>query len=260
MIVLLSPAKTLDFESDLSTKEFSHSSFMDESQHLNKVLKGLKPQDLRKLMGISEKLADLNHERNLSWKIPFTNKNARPAALAFKGDVYLGLESETLNKRDWTFAQKHIRILSGLYGILKPLDLIQAYRLEMGTRLKVSKDISNLYQFWDDKITKSINQELSTVKKPVVVNLASNEYYKVVQAKNLQANIITPAFKDWKNGQYKMISFFAKKARGMMARYIIDKRVKTAKDLLGFDYQGYEYNHEMSEENKPVFTRLQIPS
>lgn len=257
MKAILSPAKTLDYKSPLPTEEFSHPIFMDECTHLNAKLKTLKPKDLRELMGISEKLADLNHERNMAWKAPFTAKNARPAILAFKGDVYQGFDAYTMKKRDFMHAQKTVRILSGLYGVLKPLDLMQPYRLEMGTKLKVSSGISDLYSFWGSKVTDALNEELAAEKKPVLVNLASNEYYKVVQSAKIKAEIITPVFKDWKNGDYKMISFFAKKARGMMARYIVDQRVKKAGDLQGFDYSGYRFNAEMSRDKAPVFTRLQ---
>jgi len=259
MKAILSPAKTLDYSSALPIEDFTQPIFMDESTHLNGKLKELKASDLRELMGISAKLADLNQERNLAWKAPFTAKNARPAILAFKGDVYQGFDAYSMKKRDFTHAQKTVRILSGLYGVLKPLDLMQAYRLEMGTKLKVSSAIGDLYRFWGSKVTDALNEEFAAEKKPVLVNLASNEYYKVIQPSKIEAEIVTPVFKDWKNGEYKMISFFAKKARGMMARYIVDHRVKKAEDLQGFDYSGYVFNSEMSSDKIPTFTRLQQP-
>jgi len=258
MLVLLSPAKTLDFEtppvSDLATRP----DFLRQSKELIDVLKKLAPHDLSSLMGISDKLGQLNYDRYHQWKTPFTPKNAKQAALAFKGDVYTGLDAESLKPKDFEFAQEHLRILSGLYGLLRPMDLIQPYRLEMGTKLANPKG-DNLYRFWGERLTRALNEQLAEQANPVVVNLASNEYFKSVQPKDLRAPVITPVFKDWKNGQYKVISFYAKKARGMMAAYIIRKRLKQAEKLKQFTDGGYAYNAELSKGNQWVFTRDEAP-
>lgn len=254
MLIVISPAKTLDYESEIPTLETTQPEFLKESSALIKELKELSPQELSSLMKISDKLGTLNYDRFQSWKRPFTDKNARPAALAFKGDVYTGLEAETMGVRDFNYAQKHLRMLSGLYGLLRPLDLMQPYRLEMGTRFENARG-RNLYEFWGDRITRALNEQLKSLKSKELVNLASNEYFKAVQPKVLEADVITPHFKDWKNGQYKMISFFAKKARGQMSRWAIDNRVKKAGELKGFDVAGYAYNAELSKGNDWVFTR-----
>ena len=254
MLSILSPAKSLDFENPACVKTFSQPDFLVDSQELIDVLRNFSPEVIRELMGLSEKLANLNMERYRAWDRPFTETNAKQALLAFQGDVYVGLEANTFRARDFTFAQKHLRILSGLYGLLRPLDLIQPYRLEMGTRLATARGKS-LYDFWGTRITEALNQSLAAAKCDTLVNLASNEYFKSVKAKQINANVLTPAFKDWKNDQYKMISFFAKKARGMMAGYLVRNRVKTRDDLLAFDGGGYAYNKDLSTEDKPVFTR-----
>jgi hypothetical protein len=205
-------------------------------------------------MGISDKLAGLNAARFGQWSTPFTPENARPAILAFNGDVYTGLDAQSFKPHDFDFAQQHMRILSGLYGLLQPLDLMQAYRLEMGTKLANSRG-NNLYQFWGDIITNELNKALTEQGDDVLINLASNEYFKSVKTKSLNATIITPAFRDWKNGQYKMISFFAKKARGLMARYIIENQLNDVEKLKDFDLAGYQFNSEFSQGNDWVFTR-----
>ncbi len=254
MLMLISPAKTLDFETAPVTDKVTEPDFLDQSRELIGVARDLAPQDISSLMNISDKLGQLNYDRFHQWHTPFTPDNAKQAALAFKGDVYTGLNAEQFKAGDFTFAQQHLRILSGLYGLLRPLDLIQPYRLEMGTKLANSRG-SNLYQFWGERLTRAINEQLSTLKHPVVVNLASNEYFKAVQPKQLTAPLITPVFKDWKNGQYKIISFYAKKARGMMAAYAIRHRIKDAEALKGFDTEGYTYNEALSSGQQWVFTR-----
>lgn len=256
MLVLLSPAKTLDFETPPTVEANSKARFLEDSQELIDQLQHLKSADVGKLMSVSEKISELNVQRFNSWKTPFTPKNAKPAAMAFRGDVYQGLDADTLSSEDFDFAQSSVRILSGLYGILRPLDLIQPYRLEMGTRF-ANKRGSNLYKFWGDTLTQSLNQEITAGKHTAVINLASNEYFKAVKAPQLQAPLITPAFRDWKNGEYKMISFFAKKARGMMARYVVDQRLETPEALKHFDYGGYSYCEEESDEQQWVYKRKQ---
>lgn len=257
MLLVVSPAKTLDYESDLplADSEFTKPDMLKDSQVLVNQLKEYSPSQIGSLMKLSDKLAVLNATRFEQWKKPFTAKNARPAVYAFKGDVYTGLDAYSLSKQDMKFAQKHLRILSGLYGLLRPLDLMQAYRLEMGTKLENERG-KDLYEFWGNKITDQLNTDFKA-KGDVLINLASNEYFKSVQKKDLNAEIITPVFKDEKNGQYKVISFFAKKARGMMAAYIIQNRIIKAEDIKGFDVAGYAYNEAMSKGNDWVFTRAE---
>lgn len=254
MLIVISPAKTLDFETPPATDIYSTPEFIPESKQLIRGLRKLAPHEISNLMGISDKLGTLNYDRFHAWKPTFTTKNSKQAVLAFKGDVYTGLEAESFKANDFKFAQKHLRILSGLYGVLRPLDLMQPYRLEMGTKFGAN-GAQNLYQFWDAKITERLNDDLAAIKSKVLVNLASNEYFKAVKPKQLDAEIVTPVFKDWKNGQYKIISFFAKKARGMMSAYIINNRLSKAADLQGFDWGGYQYNASLSKAASPVFTR-----
>ncbi|GHE84415.1 peroxide stress protein YaaA [Thalassotalea profundi] len=254
MLLVVSPAKNLDYESPLATDKYSQPELLDESQILIDRCVQLSPADISSLMGVSDKLAGLNAARFGEWSQPFTPDNARAAVLAFNGDVYTGLDAKTLSDDDFDFAQQHMRILSGLYGLLKPLDLMQAYRLEMGSKLNNVRG-TNLYQFWGNIITDKLNQALIDQGDKVLVNLASNEYFKAVKKKELNAEVITPAFKDWKNGQYKMISFFAKKARGLMARYIIENKLTDIEQLKSFDSAGYQYNADLSEGNNWVFTR-----
>ncbi|WOH37307.1 peroxide stress protein YaaA [Thalassotalea fonticola] len=257
MLLVVSPAKNLDFESELPTNEYSQPELLDHSAELIKRCVTLTPADLSSLMGISDKLAGLNVARFTQWHMPFTPENARPAVLAFNGDVYTGLDAKSFTGADFKFAQQHLRILSGLYGVLKPLDLMQAYRLEMGTKLDNTRG-TNLYQFWGSVVTDNINAALKAQGDEILINLASTEYFKSVKKKDLNGTIITPAFKDWKNGQYKMISFFAKKARGFMARYIIENQITDVEQLKSFDVAGYGYNEALSTESVPVFTRKQV--
>lgn len=256
MLIVISPAKTLDFESPLPTEKFTQAELLDEAQSLIYTMRNYSPEDIAQLMSVSEKIATLNFDRFGDWSLPFTPDNARQALLAFKGDVYEGIDAYQFSEQDLDFAQDHLRMLSGLYGLLKPLDLIQAYRLEMGTKVKNDRG-SNLYQFWGDRITEKLNDALAAQGDDVLVNLASNEYFKSVNKKVLKARILTPAFKDWKNGQYKMISFFAKRARGMMSRYIIENRLTDPQDLKSFDVAGYAFDSSMSGEDDWVFTRKQ---
>lgn len=254
MLTLISPAKTLDYESPLATQRHTQPQLIDQAATLIKTMKQKSVQDIAEMMKLSDKLASLNVARYGSWSPIHTTENARPAVLAFKGDVYTGLQAELFSEEDFDFAQTHLRILSGLYGLMRPLDLLQPYRLEMGTRVS-NPGGDNLYQFWGSLITDRLNQELQQQPDPVVINLASNEYFKAVKPKELKARIITPVFKDQKNGQYKIISFYAKKARGLMSRYMITNRIDTAEDLKGFDLEGYYFSAKDSKENEWVFLR-----
>ena len=254
MFIVVSPAKNLDYETAPATTEYTQPELLDHAAELMEVCRTLSPADLSSLMGISDKLAALNVARFGSWSQPFDTENAKQAVLAFNGDVYTGLDANSFSADDFAFAQSHLRILSGLYGLLKPLDLMQPYRLEMGTKLANSRG-KHLYEFWGTVITDKLNEHMSDDE--LLVNLASNEYFKSVKKRQLNAEIIEPAFKDWKNGQYKMISFFAKKARGQMARFLIQNRVDTVEGLLEFDLDGYSYNEALSTPAKPVFTRKQ---
>lgn len=254
MLVVISPAKTLDYDTPVATEAYSLPDYLDDSTELIDQLRQLSPPEVSNLMGISEKLGDLNFGRYLNWQPEFTLKNAKQSVLAFKGDVYTGLDAENLSEAQLQWAQKRVRILSGLYGLLRPLDLMQPYRLEMGTRFANQRG-KNLYEFWGSKITQGLNQALKAENTQVLINLASNEYFKSVKTKSLDAEIITPVFKDWKNGQYKIISFFAKKARGQMTRYIIEKKIKDPELLKQFDVTGYRFNSAMSSAREWVFTR-----
>jgi len=256
MLILVSPAKNLDFESPLPTQQYTQPQLLEHSQLLIDICKTLTPADLSSLMGISDKLAGLNVARFTQWQQPFSVDNARPAVLAFNGDVYAGLNASSFSESQFAFAQQHMRILSGLYGLLKPLDLIQAYRLEMGIKLTNPRG-SNLYQFWGDIITERVNHAVQQQGDDILINLASNEYFKAVNKRKLSATIITPMFKDWKNGQYKMISFFAKKARGLMARYIIEQQLTDVQQLREFNVAGYAFNEQLSKATDWVFTRQQ---
>jgi len=249
MLAVISPAKNLDYDTPLPKVRATQPALLNDAQELIDGLKALAPHDVSGLMKLSDKLGQLNYERFQAWQQPFTKSNARPAVLAFNGDVYQGLEASTFSAEDFKFAQGHLRILSGLYGLLRPLDLMQPYRLEMGTRY------NNLYQFWGLIITEALNAQLRKTKSQALVNLASNEYFKAVKAKELAAPVLEPVFKDWKNGDYKIISFFAKKARGLMSAYIIKNQLKNPEDLKAFDWGGYQYNAALSGESKWVFTR-----
>ena len=252
MKIVISPAKSLNFEKELPTNRFSEPKFLKEATTIQKTLKKKKPKQLMELMDISDKLAELNWQRNQDWQTPFTTENARPAVYAFDGDVYQGLDVYTLPEAKLDVLQDKLLILSGLYGLLQPLDLMQPYRLEMGTSLPIGKS-KNLYEFWKKTITKQLNSELQ--KDELFINLASNEYFSAVDAKTLKVPVITPEFKDYKDGKLKMISFFAKKARGLMVRYIIDTNAETIDDLKAFNYEGYAFDANLSSGNKLVFTR-----
>ena len=252
MKIVISPAKSLNFEKELPTTQFTQPSLLDESKKVHAVLKQQSPAELSQLMSISDKLADLNWQRNKAWKTPFNPTNSRPAVYAFDGEVYNGLDAYSIPMEKLDLLQERLRILSGLYGVLKPLDLMQAYRLEMGTKLPIDES-KNLYDCRKTTVTDSLNKELK--KGELFVNLASNEYFSVIDTKALKVPVITPDFKDYKDGKLKMISFFAKKARGMMVRYIIDTNAETIEDLKGFNYEGYQFDANLSKGNNLVFTR-----
>ena len=253
MKMIVSPAKSLNFEAALPTKEYSEALFLKEAERINKLLKKKSVRSLGKLMGITESLSELNWQRNQNFQLPFSPENARPAVYAFDGDVYAGLDAYSLKEEQLPLLQDKLRILSGLYGLLKPLDLIQAYRLEMGTKMPVGVK-KNLPAFWKDKVTQQLNEEMEG--GGYLLNLASNEYFAAVDTKALQAEIITPQFKDFKDGKLKMISFFAKKARGMMARFVIDQKAESLDDIKAFATDGYQFSAAHTEkEHQPVFIR-----
>lgn len=256
MLTLISPAKTLDFETPAVTDTHTQADFLDHSAELIDQLKMQSPEDISALMKLSAKLSELNVQRFHDWCLPFNADNAKAAVLAFKGDVYTGLEAESFTEEDFSYSQSHLAILSGLYGLLRPLDLIQPYRLEMGTKFANTRG-ANLYSFWGSIITDEINKRLDNSGSEILVNLASNEYYKAVKAKQLNAEIITPVFKDEKNGQYKIISFYAKKARGLMAAYIVKNKVKTVEQLCEFDVAGYRFVAEESNAQTLTFKRAE---
>lgn len=253
MKVLVSPAKSLNLESELPTKKHTKPLFLDTAVQIQRKLSRMTKQEIADLMSISDKLADLNYTRFQEFKEEYSTKNARPAIYTFDGDVYDGINAYSIPAEKIDAVQDKLRILSGLYGILKPLDLIQAYRLEMGTKFGI-EDKSNLYEVWQDKVTRSLNAEMKA--NDLLINLASNEYFKAVNKKELKAKLISPVFKDFKNGKLKIISFYAKKARGSMFRYIIDQNVKTLDALLGFKYNDYRFSEEHTEkQDEPVFIR-----
>lgn len=252
MKIIISPAKSLDFESKAATSLHTNPRFLDDSEKLNKKLKTISRNKLGELMSISPVLASLNYERNQEWVSDYNLEKGKQAVYAFTGEAYRGLDVESLEEEKLPFLQENLRIISGLYGILKPLDVILPYRLEMGTRLKVGRD-NNLYEFWGDKLAKALNEEME--EGELLVNLASNEYNKAVLNKALKATVITPVFKDFKNGQLKTIMMFAKKARGMMVRYIVDNQITSAEDLKGFNTDGYGFSAELSSDTEFVFTR-----
>ena len=258
MLAVISPAKTLDYDSACPSHCPTQPSFLTEASELVAVLKAKTQPQLRELMTISEKLADENLERYKAWSQPFTEDNARAALFAFKGDVYSGLETSAYGKSELRYAQKHLRILSGLYGVLRPLDLMQPYRLEMGTQLKNASG-KDLYTFWAGRLTENINKSLKNSGSNTFVNLASNEYFSALQQDNINGEIITPQFKDLKNGVYKFITFYGKKARGMMCDFMIRNEVRTADDLKRFNAAGYRFNNELSEGPNWVFTRDKVP-
>jgi cytoplasmic iron level regulating protein YaaA (DUF328/UPF0246 family) len=252
MKLVLSPAKSLNFEATLPSAKTTESCFLNDSERLNKLLKKKSARSLSKLMSISPALGQLNYERNQEWELPFTNDNARQAIYAFNGDVYRGLDAYTIPKDKLKKVQDTVRIISGLYGILKPLDLMQPYRLEMGTKFPVGKN-KNLYEFWKQKITKSLNDELEDDE--LFLNLASNEYFKAIDVKGLKVPVTTAVFKEFKNGEYKVIAIFAKLARGLMTRYIIDTNANSIDTIKGFNYEGYGFSEAMSTDSELVFVR-----
>lgn len=252
MKIIISPAKSLDFESKVPTELYTQPRFLDKSEKLNKKLKTLSKDKLSDLMKISADLSALNYDRNQNWETPFTKENAKQAIYSFTGAVFQGIDVNSLQEDKIPVLQDKLRILSGLYGLLKPLDLIQPYRLEMGTRLKIGKK-ENLYKFWDNDLADSLNEELKDDE--LLVNLASTEYFKALPKKTLKVPMITPVFKDFKNGEYKTIMTYAKMARGYMVRYIIDKNAETIEDLKGFNVENYRFSEELSSGNDLVFTR-----
>lgn len=254
MLALISPAKTLDYETALPTDTYTQPRLLEQSQQLIDVCRKLSATEIASLMTLSEKIANLNVERFRDWNAEFDFSNARQALFAFKGDVYTGLDAYHLKDHDIDFAQQHLRMLSGLYGLLRPLDLMMPYRLEMGTKLKNSRG-NNLYEFWGSIITDQINQDLAEIDAKLLVNLASDEYYKSVNEKKIQAEIIKPVFLDQKNGKYKVISFYAKKARGLMARYLIENKLSQVEQLKAFDSEGYYFDAESSSDKELVFKR-----
>ena len=255
MLILVSPAKTLDYESELDVKDFSVAPLLSDSELLIKELQQKNPDDLSSLMGLSEKLSLLNFDRNMNWRRPTKpSDSARQAIFAFKGDVYQGLDASSLSKSEIKYANKNLCILSGLYGLLKPLDLMYPYRLEMGTKMK-NKRGNNLYEFWGSKVTELVNDLAMDNRSKAIVNLASVEYFSVLKTDQINLPIINPVFKDYKNGQYKIVSFFAKKARGLMSRFIIQNKIKKSEDLMDFNIDGYRYSKKESKENSPVFLR-----
>lgn len=256
MLIVISPAKKLDYSSPVTAKNHSQPALLDHSAELLQGLKKLSPQDVCALMGLSDNLGALNYERFQAWDRPFTEDNAKPAVLAFKGDVYKGLDADSMTEKQLEWAQDHLRILSGLYGLLRPMDLMQPYRLEMGTKFANQRG-KDLYQFWGNIITDEINSLLSNAKSPVLLNLASNEYFKSVQQKNIAGRIVTPVFMDKKGDKYKIISFYAKKARGLMSAFIIKNKITAVDGIKKFNVDGYSFNSAMTDGDSWVFTRDQ---
>jgi len=252
MKIVISPAKSLNFESEVPTTDFTQAIFLKQAERLNRILRKKSARSLSKLMSISPALGQLNYERNQNWHLPFSPENAKQAIFAFSGEVYRGLDVNSMPLHDLEVLQNKLRIISGQYGILKPLDLMQAYRLEMGTSLKVGVK-PNLYKFWDKQITESLNNEME--EGELFINLASKEYFKVLQAKEIKSPVITPVFKEFKNGEYKIVMTFAKLARGLMLRYIIDHKVEDLDGIKGFNSNGYGYDANLSTETELVFTR-----
>lgn len=254
MLLFLSPAKSLDYKTPPQVATFTQPAFLDQSASLIRQLRRLSPADIAHLMDLSDPLATLNFSRYADWTLPFHPDNAKQAVLAFDGDVYDGLAAKNLSADDLDFAQKQVRILSGLYGILKPLDLIQPYRLEMGTKF-ANEGGKDLYAFWGERLLNAINAELAEMPRPVVINLASEEYFKAAVGRKIKGELIQPVFEDWKNGKYKIISFYAKRARGLMTRYAVLNRLNEPEGLKDFDYDGYEFESSPSDENRWVFRR-----
>lgn len=254
MIIVISPAKSLYDHCPIHIEKHTEIDFLPEAEKIVSVMKKKKPDQLAKLMSISPKLAELNFQRFQAWSPAFTPENSWQSVLMFNGDVYQGLKAETFTESEFEIAQQKLQILSGVYGLLKPLDLIQPYRLEMGTNVSVARK-KNLYDFWKTKITAKLNDELSVNNQKILINLASNEYFSAIDTKKLKARIITPSFKENKNGKYQMVSFFAKRARGLMSRFIIQNNISDPEELKAFDWEGYYFNNQLSGENDWVFTR-----
>jgi len=254
MLLLMSPAKTLDYETPAVTSQWSQPRFLPQSETLIANLRHYSEAELGKLMKLSPKLAQLNSQRYINWSLPFTSENAKQAILAMKGDVYTGLDAESFTEDEFSFAQRHLRILSGLYGLLRPLDLMQPYRLEMGTRLSNDKG-ANLYAFWGEQITNQINQDLTGQGDDVVINLASNEYFKAVKPSLINGRLIDLQFKEQKGDEYKVIGVHAKRARGVMGRFIIQNRLVDIERIKEFSELGYQFNTELSSEDRWVFSR-----
>ncbi len=254
MLIVISPAKTLDYETPSITNRYSQSDYLQEAIQLVEQMRHCSAAEISAIMGVSDKIAQLNVSRFKQWHTPFTPDNAKQAILAFKGDVYSGLDASSFNGNDFQFAQQHLRILSGLYGLLRPLDLMQPYRLEMGRKIETTQG-KNLYQFWGDIITAGINQQMLQSNSGYLINLASNEYFKAVKPTLIQGEIITPLFKDYKNGSYKIVGIYAKKARGKLSRYIIKNRLSSPEELKNFTYDGYCFNPQLTQSNKWVFSR-----
>ncbi|UXX78422.1 peroxide stress protein YaaA [Reichenbachiella carrageenanivorans] len=259
MIAVISPAKTLDFENDVEVASHTTPRFSTQTNRLIRELRLKKAADIQDLMGVSDNIAQLNVKRYKDYRRAHTLENSKPSLFAFKGDVYIGLAVDQLDQADLEYAQSHLRILSGLYGLLRPLDLIQPYRLEMGTSLPVD-DQPTLYKFWADQIVKLVHKDLKAQEDQVIINLASQEYFKAIHRKSLKAQVVQVDFLDLKNGKYKVISFFAKKARGLMARYIIKNRINEVELLKGFDYEGYYFDPQSSTDLHLIFKRDQAPS
>lgn len=256
MLIVISPAKKLDYQSNSPQQAYTEPAYLEKSANLIKVMKNKTPAEIQSLMGISENLANLNHSRYLNWNKKNTKRNSKPAIYAFMGDVYTGLDAKSLTNHQIRFAQDHLRILSGLYGVLKPLDLIQPHRLEMGTKIKTESG-ETLYDFWGHAPTSELNQQAKVLKTKHIVNLASNEYFKVINKTALTLEVLTPVFKDKKQDTYKVISFYAKKARGLMTKYIIENEITDPKGIKEFSLAGYKYRSKLSAKNEYVFTREQ---
>lgn len=254
MLIVLSPAKSLDFESESVTEISTIPDNIADSEKIIAKLRKLNPKKIGALMGISANLSDLNYERFQNWSTNF-DVNTKQAVLAFTGDVYKGLEASDFTPKEFEFTQDHVRLLSGLHGMLRPLDLIHPYRLEMGTKLPLSAKTKNLYEFWTKKVTKNVNEILKNSSQPVLVNLASNEYFKVINSKEIKGSIVTPSFKEERNGQLKIISFLAKKARGLMTRYAVKNQITNPEDLKGFDLEDYKFEPSLSDTNSWTFIR-----
>lgn len=254
MITIISPSKTLGYIKNRNLSKVTIPQFIDSSEELVSILRGFTVNELKSLFSVSEKIAQLNYGRFRDWHTPFDSSNSKPAILTFKGDVYEGLDAAAFNRSDFEFAQQSLLILSGLYGVLRPLDLMQPYRLEMGTKLEVG-DRNNLYEFWSENITAALNNQLLNSKNPVLVNLASQEYFKAINSKNIKGTIVTPVFKEQKGSDFKVVAIYAKRARGLMSKFIIQNKIGDAEQLKEFNWEGYYFRSDMSTKTKLVFVR-----